>query len=249
LRADIEQLILLQTTDSSIRSLQAELDGIPQRRAEIESEFDQRAFEFRQTERQRDEAMTARTDFENQITILRAQAERAERNLMQSQNQKDYEAAIREADAARKQISQLETKILERMEVIETAERELGEREPEVAKLRDEIKGKIIQFEAEAQTKTTQIEDFRRERERLVATMPKPSLALYNRISSRIRGGVAVVEARNYACTACLMTLRPQVMSQIRRGAEIVLCENCNRILYAPATPTAAEKTPALSMP
>ncbi len=242
----MEQLILLQTTDTGIRRLQTELEQIPHRRAEIESEFDQRAFEFRQIERRRDDALQLRADYENQITILRTQTERAERNLMQSKNQKDYEAAIREADAARKQISQLETKILEQMDVIETAEREIGEREPEVAKLRDEIKEKVTSFEAEAQTKRSQLEDYRRERERLAVTMPKQTLSLYNRISTRIPGGVAVVEARNYTCTACLMTLRPQVMAQVRRGDDIVLCENCSRILYVVSE---SIKTPALSMP
>ncbi len=28
------------------------------------------------------------------------------------------------------------------------------------------------------------------------------------------------------------MTLRPHVMSQIRRGDEVLTCDNCNRILY-----------------
>jgi predicted nucleic acid-binding Zn-ribbon protein len=28
------------------------------------------------------------------------------------------------------------------------------------------------------------------------------------------------------------MALRPQLMSQIRRGDEIIICDNCNRILY-----------------
>ncbi|MCM3870248.1 MAG: C4-type zinc ribbon domain-containing protein, partial [Pyrinomonadaceae bacterium] len=56
--------------------------------------------------------------------------------------------------------------------------------------------------------------------------------AHYKRISVRIRDGVAVAEARNGACMACFMALRPQAMSQVRRGEEVVTCENCNRILY-----------------
>ena len=246
MRADLNQLIELQKTDTGIRHLQAELERIPQRRAEIESEFDQRAFEFRQLERRRDDATVARADFENQITTLRQQVERAERNLMQSKNQKDYEAAIREADAARRLISQLETKILEQMEIAEGAESEIGQREPEVSKLRDEIKEKIAQYETEAQHKTAQLEELKREREQLVARMPKQLLSLYNRISTRIPGGIAVVEARNYTCTACLMTLRPQVMAEVRRGDDVVMCESCSRILYVAET---TEKAPALSMP
>jgi hypothetical protein len=48
-KAELQQLVALQNLDTSIRKLQAELGAIPQRRAEIESEFDQRAFEIRAT--------------------------------------------------------------------------------------------------------------------------------------------------------------------------------------------------------
>ena len=57
-----------------------------------------------------------------------------------------------------------------------------------------------------------------------------------------------MAEARNGACTACLMTLRPQVMAQVRRGEEVITCDNCNRILYfapadqvQPMVPTSAQ--------
>jgi len=43
---------------------------------------------------------------------------------------------------------------------------------------------------------------------------------------------VAVAEARNRSCTACFMSLRPQVMAEIRRGEDIITCDNCGRILY-----------------
>jgi hypothetical protein len=56
--------------------------------------------------------------------------------------------------------------------------------------------------------------------------------AVYNRISARIRDGVAVAEARNNSCSACFMALRPQMMAEVRRGDEIIFCDNCNRILY-----------------
>jgi predicted nucleic acid-binding Zn-ribbon protein len=28
------------------------------------------------------------------------------------------------------------------------------------------------------------------------------------------------------------MSLRPQVMAEVRRGDEVITCDNCNRILY-----------------
>jgi len=244
-KAELEQLIALQNTDTSIRRLQSEIEAIPARRAEIEKEFDQRAFEIRALETKRDDAHTERTRLETEIAETRAKAERAERNLMSSKNEHEYTAAIREADAARKHISQLETQVLEKMEAFEQSESSLKDRAPEVEKLNGEMTERLKAFEEQIRVQTEQLATRRSERERLLTALPKNVSVLYNRISARIRDGVAVAEARNGACTACFMALRPQVMSEVRRGDEIVTCDNCNRILYyAPSPETATSKTP-----
>ena len=236
MKAELAQLIELHKTDTCIRRLKAELEAIPERRAEIEKEFEQRAFEFRGVETGRDGAREKRIQLETELAETRARAEHAERALMSATNEKEYTAAIRETDAARKHISLLETQIIEQMELSETAETKMAELEPEVATLREERDRQVVAFEAEVESQRQELEGCERERVRLLDELPKQMSADYKRISSRIRDGVAVAEARNGSCTACFMSLRPQVMAQVRRGDEIIICDNCNRILYyAPA--------------
>jgi predicted nucleic acid-binding Zn-ribbon protein len=231
-KAELEQLIALQNTDTNLRKLQADIEAIPERRAEIEREFDQRAFEIRELEKQRDDGRSERVRLEAEVVEQRSRLERAERNLMSSQNEHEYTSAIREADAARKQIAQLETQILEKMEVVEQAEAMLGERQPEVAKLQGEMEERFKEFDELTRAQTEQLATMRGERDRLLTVLPKQMSSMYNRISTRIKDGLAVAEARNRSCSACFMALRPQVMAEIRRGNEIITCENCNRILY-----------------
>jgi predicted nucleic acid-binding Zn-ribbon protein len=101
-----------------------------------------------------------------------------------------------------------------------------------MARLRAEMETRFKEFEEQTETQAEELKANRAERERLMATLPKPMSSLYNRISTRIRDGRAVAEARNNSCTACFMSLRPQVMAEIRRGEDIITCDNCNRILY-----------------
>jgi len=231
-KAELAQLIALQKTDTNIRTLQTEIESIPERRAEIEREFDQRAFEIRGLEQKRDLAFHERARLEKEIFEHKQRAERAERNLMAAKKPDEYTAAIREADAARKQISAFETQVLEQMEAFESAEKELGERAPEVEKLREDMNARFVQFDEQVTRQQKELEEERRERERLMKELPKPMATMFNRISARIRDGIAVAEARNGACTACFMALRPQVMADVRRGTEVITCDNCNRILY-----------------
>ena len=232
MKAELAQLIALQNADNNIRTLQAEIESIPQRRAEIEKEFDQRAFEIRGMEEKRDAAFHLRASLEKEIFEQKQRAERADRNLMAAKKPDEYTAAIREADAARKQISALETQVLEQMEVFEGAEKELAERAPEVEKLRGEMEASFKAFDEQARVQQQQLEAGRAEHEKLLRELPKTTSALYNRISKRIRDGIALAEARNGACMACYMALRPQIMAEVRRGDEIITCDNCNRILY-----------------
>lgn len=236
MKAELEKLIALQNLDTTIRKLEKELEAIPQRRAEIEGEFDQRAFEIRALESRRDDAKHTRARLENEVIDQRGRAERAERNLMSSKKQDEYTAAIREADAARKQISTLETQILEQMESLDKAEAALNERAEEIASLNSDRETRLKAFDELTQQQSRQLIAARAEREQVFSNLPKTISTMYSRISARIRDGIAVAEARNRSCTACFMSLRPQVMAEIRRGEDIITCDNCGRILYyAPA--------------
>lgn len=242
MKAELQKLIALQNLDTTIRKLEKDQQATPERRAEIEKEFDQRAFEIRALENRRDEAKHTRARLENEVVEQRGRAERAERNLMSSKKPDEYTAAIRETDAARKHISGLETQILEQMEQLEQADAALKERADEISSLNSDREAKLKAFDEETGTNGERLVAARKEREELFASLPKPMSALYSRIGARIRDGVAVAEARNRSCSACFMSLRPQVMAEVRRGEEIITCDNCGRILYVvPAEPVKAD--------
>jgi hypothetical protein len=230
--AALEQLIALQNAETRIRKLTAEIEAIPQRRADIEKEFEQHAFEVRELEKKRDDARQERARLEKEIAETHAKAERAERNLKIARNETQYTAAIREADAARKHISNLETQILEKMELIDKTEATLKKHEPEIERLRNEMEANLKAFEEQTKNQIEELEQIKTKREEIYNSMPKNVSATFNRIATRIRDGIAVAEVKNAACSACFMALRPQMFAEIRRGDEIITCENCNRILY-----------------
>lgn len=232
MKAELQQLIALQNLDTTIRKLEKDQEAIPERRAQIEGEFDQRAFEIRALETRREVAKLSRARLENEVVEQKGRVERAERNLMSSKKPDEYQAALREADSARKQISTLETQILEQMEQLDQAQAELSERAGEIVSLNSDREARLKAFDDETGTIAERLGIARKEREEVFASLPKPMSNLYSRIKARIRDGVAVAEARNRSCTACFMSLRPQVMAEIRRGEDILTCDNCGRILY-----------------
>lgn len=239
MKAELEKLIALQKSDSQIKKLKKAIESVDQRRVAIEQEFEARAFEIRALEKTRAAAITEKTRLDNEIAEAAVKLERSENNLKQSQNQKQYEAAVREKGVLQKQISDLETASLEKSEIIEESDKVLGERAAEIAGLETERKVSLENLESETNREKTELESEEKKREKAFATLPKNLAATYDRLVQRIRDGVAVAEVKNGACSSCSMKLRPQMVVDIKVSNQIHTCENCNRILYIVPTETA----------
>jgi uncharacterized protein len=64
-----------------------------------------------------------------------------------------------------------------------------------------------------------------------IKTKMSPKLyADYERIRRKTRGTV-VAEAVDGRCDACMITLRPQFLQELKLGDKIMYCESCGRIL------------------
>ena len=232
--AELDKLIELQKTDTNLRRLKNLLETANTRRAEIEQEFEQHAFSVREIQNRRDELHTKRADLEKQIAENKTYLERADRNLKHAQNSKEYETAMRETDALQKQIAAFETQIVETMEGIEEVEKEIEERADEINTLDAKRAEALKEFDAALGKDKGEYEIETGHRATAFATLPARLASVYDRLAQRSRDGIAVAEVVNGACSACYMHLRPQVQLNVKKGDEIITCENCARILFLP---------------
>jgi uncharacterized protein len=242
-RAELEKLIELQKTDTNIRRLKKSIDTAENRRAGIEQEFEQHAFSIRGIQNRRDALNTLRADIDKQIAEIKTYLERADRNLKHAQNQKEYETAMRETDALQKQIAALETQSIEKMGELETVEGELAERSEEINTLEEKRSAALKEFDQEVAKHGKELEKKAGHRKEVFVTLPDRLAAVYDRLVSRSRDGIAVAEVVNGACSACFMSLRPQMQLQVKKGDDIITCESCDRILYSePKSLTATQE-------
>jgi hypothetical protein len=234
--SELEKLIKLQKTDSNIRRLKKSIETAEERRASIEQEFERHASSIREIQTGRDNAVRDRAELDRQIAEQQVYLERANRDLKNSQNQKQYETAMRETDALQKQIGALETKVLEKMTEVEEFEKVLAERADEINSLEGNRTQALKDFDAEVKANKKELDAETRKREEVFATMPPNWASVYNRLVQRSHDGIAVAEVRNGACSACFMSLRKQMQQQLRTSDQIIICENCARILYITKT-------------
>jgi len=88
----------------------------------------------------------------------------------------------------------------------------------------EEVKELGFEVGAEGETKLNNA------RGELVLNINKPLLGAYERLRRRYRR--AIVPVREDTCLGCFMRLPTSITSHGRTGKEVLICENCGRILY-----------------
>ena len=232
MKSDLEKLVDLQITDSRIRELKNNIETVNERRAAMEQEFEAHASSIREVQKQKAEAEEAKKTLETEITEAKASMERANRNLTTAQDQKQYEAAMREIDALNKQVTKHETAILEHMETIDSSESVLAERAEEVASLESDWEEKQKGFDEQYASDEKELKKLESEREGVFDKVSPRLASVYNRLITRSKDGIAVAEVNDGTCSTCFMKLRKQMIVSLRTTDEIFTCESCARILY-----------------
>ncbi|HDI46076.1 MAG TPA: hypothetical protein ENF60_01930, partial [Candidatus Omnitrophica bacterium] len=127
--------------------------------------------------------------------------------------------------------SLIEDNILDLMEEIDKKEMELNAEKENLKKLEAEYNRQEAKIKSEISEIEKQIQEKQTQRSQIASQVDPQLLAIYERLLKN-RGGLAIVPVINEACGGCHLSLRPQVINEIKRKDQLVTCERCSRILY-----------------
>jgi uncharacterized protein len=240
LHQDLQHLIHLQELDQAAERHRRRFSDIPLQQAALDERLAQRTAAVDAVKARVAVCQAARREIDKELAAVQSRLSKFKNQLMEVKTNKEYQAMQKEMSVAEQEISDHETRLLERMEEtdalaleLKAADAALKAEQTEVARERQELekeKGDVERLLAQTLE----------ERVALAAQVSKPAIAVFDRIAL-MRKGLAVAEARDGLCTACHVRLRPQVYNDVRRNDNIVQCESCSRILYfVPAPSTAA---------
>jgi len=229
---ELNQLIELQELDLEIQRISERLARIPSEREQTENEFKQDAAEFLDLKSKYEQTRLDRIQLENDLATTQQNHEKFERDKTRVTNEREYAAVLREIDTSRKHISALETEILKQMEETEKLEVAIREREPDVERKRAAVDDGLTALDREHESGMHQLVELETRRNQLSIKLSKSLFATYDRMA-RTRRGQALAEVRHDGiCSACRMKVRPKIFSDVRKGDQMITCENCGRILY-----------------
>lgn len=228
-----EQLLLLerlQEIDSQIDRHESDLARVP---LEVQDIARNLVVIRREIAEAHDRLQIAEKDLrkkELDLSIEQEKIKRSERRLLNIKNQKEHNALSREVKLGKKVVGEIEDAILELMGEIENLNKTLERKQNDYEEFE---KGLLIK-KAEAQEvenlANSSLTELNSEKERVSEAVDGRILKRY--VTVKKARGNAVAELKNGSCGGCNMVLPPQLNIVVLKQQEMVICPNCNRILY-----------------
>ncbi|WP_447974171.1 zinc ribbon domain-containing protein [Nitrospira sp. Kam-Ns4a] len=191
------------------------------------------------------EALTKeRRDRERELEAHEAQVEKLRGRLSELKTNKEYQAHLFEIEMANRRKGEIEEQILLLMERIEKDQQELRQVESRATEAERVFVQEKARLEATAAALTSELAELEARQRAAARRLEQTLLDRYAKLKAT-RKDLAVVPVRDGICQGCRLQLPPQLVAEVKRSEDLVVCSYCQRILYWDGEPvTIAARVP-----
>ena len=225
------ELIELHLAEQEERNARKQQERLRAQIAELDEKLGEARAKLAAAEERRDTQVAERRRIEQEVADLDASRTKYRTQLMEAKTNEVYRTLLSEIENAGKMISEKETQILERMELIDVTEEAVAAARAELEAAESENSGEAAKMQADVGTLEEERIAAREKADALREKVPKRLLPTYDRIYKG-RDSKALALCVDHTCTECQMAVRPQVWVEILREDKIHNCGGCGRILY-----------------
>ena len=232
MRQYIKDLLTLQTEDLRIRELKTRLASIPAERAKLVAEFD---VVRKGLEKAKQNKLKVEQAVKQQAAATEAAQDRLQALKIKSSSIKkinEYNAILAEIEAAKKSISDSETREIELMDEQEAAGKLLAKAERAYRATGRTVQAEVRELDALKEAILKEVAEKEKASADLAGNVPPKYLDPYRRMIASGKGRpVSVIHDGN--CSNCNMKNSPQTAMMAGKG-DLVNCEYCSFFLYDP---------------
>jgi len=230
MNAALERLAALSRLDTQLQGIETALQRLPETETKAKSKLKDATSALEAYRERLKQIELARRSDEREAETLVDQERKFQSQTVQVKSNEELWALQREIKAVQARRSDVETRVLERMEEEETKKREASSFDRGVA----DAKAHLAQVEQTSASERSRLEAERAqiqgERDVLLAEVPRDWRARYERVRLS-RGSPAVVSLVRNACGGCQSAQPPQRVQEVRLGEAVVVCEFCGRLI------------------
>jgi len=231
LKEQISLLIQLQKADSEIADMRARKKVLPEEKETLDATL-KTVEDAVEAERQRlDDLSKTHRAKESQLHEGTEKIKKTRNRLLEVKTNKEYDAALKEIDAIGLKNSHIEDEIIYILDDIEHTKENLGIKEKELADYRTIYDGQRSTIESELGSIDSVLDDMITHCDTIRSQIKDDLIKKYDILKVK-RNGYAVVPVWKEVCGGCHMNLPPQMYNELQKPETLMLCPNCNRIIY-----------------
>jgi len=228
---DLKALKQVAALDAKILELEAQQKNIPKLIEEKKNGLEAARGKIKKKDTELKNMLAKTSLKENELKAAEQAVIKFREQIAQAKSNKEFQALQHEILSKEADNTRLEDAVLLEMQ---KSDKKKEERNAIAAEIRKAEKG--FADECAARQKDlgeigSTVQKLRKEREAATRDVPRDILAKYERLIQR-RGQTAMVAVVDGTCQGCFMKLRAETMAQLRKGADLVFCHSCARILY-----------------
>jgi predicted nucleic acid-binding Zn-ribbon protein len=229
----ITKLLILQEHDIAIIRIEKELQRLPAEEAAIDQRLHDRsqALENLRTQARSNEAERKRIELE--VQSLEQQAQRYQKQQLQTRSNTEYQALTHEIEHTRKRISELEDQELSLMQAHEDLLRLIEQEATRVHAYIQEADEARKEFHKKISNAQALLAEHRQSQSQAQTAVDPSALSLYQKIL-KSKKDIAIVPMRHQTCSGCHMKVVSQTAIDVKAAKKLVSCDHCGRLLFDP---------------
>jgi predicted nucleic acid-binding Zn-ribbon protein len=230
-KGQLHLLWRLQTLERQIEEAQKEKETYPLTLERLEGLLKAQEEKKEEEKTRIEELERERIKLEGELEMETERVKRSQLKLLEIKTNKEYQALLKEIEMGKEHNSQREEEIIRMLDEIDrlkadhasTVERAHSERE-EIEQEQTRVREQMVIVEQH-------MTQWHHNREEIVEELDPELVKRYTTLKER-RNGIAVVLVRNEGCQGCFVNIPPQLYNEVQKNKEIIVCPNCQRILY-----------------
>jgi hypothetical protein len=231
LRDQLEKLVVLQTIDQRVLEMEREKSQIPQSIASLEEELQREEEKLRLSKEGLEKLQKDRRKKEKDLEEEVDKVKKTEARVLEIKTNKEYQAVLKEIDNAKKLNRQREEEILEILEKLEESQKRIAQEERVLEEKRQAMERRVTALRQKESSFEKEMAGSVQQKEQKEKEITPELLSRYRMLAEK-RQGIAVARVVQGVCQACNMNLRPQLYIELQKQESLILCPNCNRILF-----------------
>ena len=228
---ELETLFEAQKIETQIMEGEQKLLQAPKRLKQMEEELLALRQKIDREKEIIDELEKERRKKEKELEGEKEKIKKLEARLYDVKTNKEYQALLKEIEAAKEANDRTEEDVLVLMDKVEDLRKDYESLNVQLKEIEKDSETERSTIEKEIKSMDEIIAKLTQERDNLLSVVSENLRNIYGILRER-RGGIAVTNVKNGVCLGCNMNIPPQLFIEVTKNKTLIQCPSCNRILF-----------------